>query len=216
MPDRPILFSAPMVRAILRECQMAGSGKTETRRIIRPRGRAPSLFDGSWSDGYALDPGNASWRARDVRFAAGDRLWVRETIVRSGGMVQYEANRRTSLQHLWPAGWKRDRRSSIHMPRAFSRLTLYVEEVRVERLHAIDEAGAVREGIAPFLDSSAYISPKHSDGRTRLGDNAYTMYRDLWNDLHGPGAWDANPWVAVVRFRPRLANIAAAPAALAA
>ncbi len=73
MPDRPILFSAPMIRALL-----AGT-KTQTRRVIKPRGHAPSLFDGTWSDSYVLAPGNQSWRDRDVPVKPGDRLWVRET-----------------------------------------------------------------------------------------------------------------------------------------
>jgi len=76
--DRPILFSAPMVQALLREASMEGTGKTQTRRVIKPRGRL-SLFDGTWTDDYVMDPGNAEWRARSVPFAVDDRLWVKET-----------------------------------------------------------------------------------------------------------------------------------------
>ena len=78
--ERPILFSGPMVRALL------DGRKTQTRRVVKPR-RHASLFaledDGSpvWSDSYIMDPGNAEWRMRDNPYGKpGDRLWVRETV----------------------------------------------------------------------------------------------------------------------------------------
>jgi hypothetical protein len=78
--ERPILFTGPMVRALL------DGRKTQTRRAVKPRGRC-SLFDvepdGSpvWTDSYILDPGNAEWRMRDNRYGVpGDLLWVRENV----------------------------------------------------------------------------------------------------------------------------------------
>lgn len=75
MTDRPILFSAPMVRALL-----AGT-KTQTRRTIstKPGKRRPNLFDGTWADDYVRDPGNEDWRQDSLRIKQGDRLWVRES-----------------------------------------------------------------------------------------------------------------------------------------
>ena len=89
MADRPILFSAPMVQALLREARQPGTGKTQTRRIIKPRGRL-SLFDGTWTDDYVMDPGNAEWRARSIPFAMGDRLWVKETWQVARETLDYE------------------------------------------------------------------------------------------------------------------------------
>ena len=67
---------------------------------------------------------------------------------------------------------------AIHMPRWASRLTLEVVSVRVERLHDIDEADALREGVA-----------------------ARYQFVDLWGAINGDGAWDANPWVWRVEFK---------------
>lgn len=73
MADKGIIFSAPMVRALL------DGTKTQTRRLAKPRSTIrPSLLDGSWADSYVLDPGNAEWLARDLPYAPGDRLYVRE------------------------------------------------------------------------------------------------------------------------------------------
>lgn len=92
-------------------------------------------------------------------------------------------------------------RSPIHMPRWASRITLEITDVRVQRLQSISEEDAVAEGIEPFRSSGFYKSPAHSDGKWRAGDNAYLMFRDLWSDIYGPDAWDANPWVAALSFR---------------
>lgn len=137
----------------------------------------------------------------------GDRLWVKETWrayvdgwksgaeYRAGGerknvtnfyVVDWVADSDT-YANLCFSGGDRDPhhslkwRPSIFMPRWASRLTLDVESVRVERLHAIDDAGARREGVA---DREAY--------------------RALWTTINGatgPKSWDGNPWVWVVGFR---------------
>jgi hypothetical protein len=170
MKERPILFSSPMVRAILE------GRKTQTRRIVKPRGRN-SLFDvdengaPQWSDSYILDPGNAEWRMRDNPFGVpGDRLWVRETWAchyatddqRPGDIdpvlwsVRYAAD-----GHIRPAGSDCSEalpeqftktRPSIFMPRWASRITLEITEVRVERLNDCSEADALAEGVPHGFD----------------------------------------------------------------
>lgn len=183
MKERPILMSAPMVRAIL-------SGmKTQTRRTAKPR-RNPSLLDGSWADSYVLDPGNAEWLMRDNQYGQpGERLWVREawhTV--DGDHVFYRAD----YAHD-PAGdrehgirWK----PSIHMPRAFSRILLEIVAVRVERLQDISAEDAIAEGISISI----------TQGFTDI--NVFrAAYRDLWESINGSGSWAANPWVWVVEFR---------------
>jgi len=82
----------------------------------------------------------------------------------------------------------------MHMPRAFSRMTLMVTSVRVERLQDITLAGVQAEGIV--------TDPKGMDAR-----DALPAWIALWDSLHGPGAWDSNPEVKVVAFITLVTNI---------
>ena len=224
MTDRPIIFSAPMVRALL------DGRKTQTRRVLGNsgpgRGRS-NIFSAQigWSDSYVLDPGNANWRDRDTPYAPGDRLWVRE-----GGELLHDADDWNGVDRWHVAGWRyadgtlkefRDfgaplsewvgdcspqKRSPIFMPRWASRLTLLVTDVRVQRLQEISDRDALAEGVEgspinemhwkDYTDPKCWIlgSPKHG-------------YRTLWNSIHGPDAWDANPWVAAISFETRRCNI---------
>ena len=90
-------------------------------------------------------------------------------------------------------GWK----PSIHMPRHLSRILLEVIAVSVERLQDISEADAQAEGIerAGECNWRDYLD----DGNDFTG--ARYSYRSLWEQIHGPGSWDANPWVWVVEFK---------------
>lgn len=190
MKERPILFSAPMVRAIL------DGRKTQTRRVANPR-KHPSLLDGSWSDNYVLDACNFEWLMRDCPYGQpGDRLWVRETFqpiypqdpLYNGGKpicYDYAATYRHGDRLGDSIGEKRKWKPSIHMPRLASRITLEVTGVRVERLNDISGSDAVAEGV-----------------RSRLPDNgiAVAEYRDLWQSINGAGSWNANPWVWVIEF----------------
>ncbi len=100
------------------------------------------------------------------------------------------------------------KRASIHMPRRASRLTLEVTGVKVERLQDISEVDAIAEGVAQ-------IAPPDKDGGRHFGvvpglfdrPTAAKAYATLWDAINGPGAWDANPWVAAVTFCPHLLNI---------
>jgi hypothetical protein len=78
-------------------------------------------------------------------------------------------------------------RSPIFMPRWASRITLEITGVRVERLQQISDADALAEGC--------------STADMRNGDSLASVYTRLWESIHGPGSWDANPWVWVVEFR---------------
>jgi hypothetical protein len=129
----------------------------------------------------------------------GDRLWVRETfaIVPRTAYAASEGVQQTLRRDddhdaaIYRAGWERSNgglrwRPSIHMPRWASRITLEVTGVRVERLQDISEADARSEGI-----SRADCPDWH----------ATTDYRALWESIHGPGSWAANPRVWVAEFR---------------
>ena len=181
--DRPIIFSSPMVRALL------DGRKTQTRRALNPQPETlPNGFAGS-----------------RLPYAFGDRLWVREAIdkVSEPGDVfyraDYEAAHGNSGQGL---GWK----SSIHMPRWASRITLTVTEVRVQRLQEISEADAVAEGIF-HRPSDFYPQGVWTHGGDEGWHTPEAAYRHLWNSLHGPDAWDENPWVVAITFTTERRNI---------
>ena len=205
MTDRPILFSAPMIRAILREVSAPGTGKTQTRRVLKPRPRRTIFFDAKTA---GLE------QFREPAYRAGDRLWVREAI----SYDRLDVDRDGILPPwYWADGnpdagdWTRPK-PSIHMPRWASRLTLHVTDVRVQRLQEISEADARAEGIEP-----REIRPVHDIGQpaetwwfgTENGRaSAKSAFRDLWDSLNAERApWPSNPWVVAITFRPVLGNI---------
>lgn len=226
MADLPILFSAPMVRALI-----AGT-KTQTRRIVKPQ---PTASGSVKLGDDKIDA--AEWQIREGRFIkvnVGDRFWVRETLKAdkmeniltgerdTNATVAYyaaddaEVLEKNGFNVAW--GWKRPSVPSIHMPRAVSRITLIVEDVKVERLQDISEADAIAEGIEPVYD-------ERSPGKTFWKD--YECYPDkiphahavvpfvlpsrsycsLWEEINGHGSWIDNPWVAAYTFRRIMGNI---------
>lgn len=203
MADRPILFSAPMVRALL-----AGS-KTQTRRPlkIQPLDILPMQGDAAGREWVALmtrDPEPKGTVLRCRYGVPGDRLYVRETWQAVNGndrarhIVTHPAPDRGWIEY---AATPRDDepaykwRPSIHMPRWASRITLDVTGIRVERLQDISEADAIAEGVNVHSDH-------HGKPRTSIY-SPVQAYRDLWESINGEGSWDANPWVWVVEF-PRV------------
>ncbi|MFA5943227.1 MAG: hypothetical protein WC876_02035 [Candidatus Thermoplasmatota archaeon] len=191
MKERPILFSAPMVRAILE------GRKTQTRRIVKPQPppEVGAVFLDECSEGLCCvgyrGPGQTEWVSggwqptcpygEDGRSADGEpatRLWVRETWAEIGPGIIYRASDEDhNPGQLW--------RPSIFMRRAASRIDLEVTGIRVERLQAISEADAKAEGV----DSMPALPARHA-------------FANLWNAINGKRAsWDSNPWVWVVEFR---------------
>ena len=192
MTERPIIFSAPMVRAIL-----AGT-KTQTRRVVnlKPWHQIEERDDGTpWLWMYDDDRATDHWVPCPYG-QLGDRLWVREAIdALCGCDAAYVADgkRLVDAHHdgwdVWRDGRNLPYRTirSIHMPRWASRITLEITGVRVERLQDISETDTVAEGIP-----AGEVSPD---------DAGRFAYRLLWESLHGLGSWDANPWVWVVEFK---------------
>jgi len=192
MRERPILFSAPMVRAIL-----AGA-KTQTRRLVKPN---PHKVDGGvpFADAPAwahAEPGSAVMRCPyGVR---GDRLYAREAwaaphaydhlpprLIPQDARIHYAANEdRGGL--LWRPG--------IHMPRWASRITLEVTGVRVEELQEISYEDAKAEG-AEFWRNDGTLTELPPCSAHRY------EFEDLWTSIHGADSWNANPWVWVVSFQ---------------
>lgn len=127
--ERPILFSALMVRAIL------DGRKTQTRRVITPD---PSVL-GHWKNW--TEDRTDHW-LRMSPWQAGGKLWVRETFFDGGKDFTYAQFAADGI--IFSRDWKK--RPSIHMPRRLSRITLEITEVRVQRLQEITEADSRAEG----------------------------------------------------------------------
>lgn len=206
--ERPILFSGPMVRAILE------GRKTQTRRIVKPQ---PVPQFGGWiGEAYVSAERNGvlfkEWGegghqpmrwSEDAGYVncpygkPGDRLWVRETWMPG---TQDTAIYRAAYSNGHEArGWK----PSIHMPRWASRITLEVVSVRVERLQWISEADARDEGCVIPENRIVPGTPFEyiTRGQGQFVKGIYGVYAELWETINGSGSWDANPWVWVVEFR---------------
>ena len=205
MTERPILFSGPMVRAIL------DGRKTVTRRLVKDAagafwdhpGYLPTVVDGRvrWhcvDTGAEVGPGSPM--PTSPYGVPGDRLWVKETFAervdidgkdpaqraRAKHYLMFKANgddpRDPDNFHTW-GRW----RSPRYMPRWASRLTLDVVSVRVERLQAITEEDASREGVAAAL---------------LIGVTHRQAFADLWDSLNAKRApWASDPWVWRIEFR---------------
>jgi hypothetical protein len=199
--DRPIIFSAPMVRALL------DGRKSQTRRVLKPQ---PDLTDADrvrcveWKG--AIYSGNTR-----IPYAPGDRLYVREAMHWTDNL-RFVADDAVVDFDRMPEGFTAGRPhvSGMFMPRWASRITVTVTEVRVQRLQEISEADAGAEGIEQAR-SGRFYDPTVSRGTAaHLGGmhlSARSAYASLWNSLHGPDAWDANPWVVAVSFTVRKGNI---------
>lgn len=185
MKERPIIFSGPMVKAILE------GRKTQTRRVVKQPNR---------KDGAQLLP--ELLKEIGVGSACpfgeiGDHLWVRETWasaptrnktkpsnLKKGELIEYRATYPNDSHFAW--------RPSIHMPRAFSRLTLEVIKVRVERVQDISRNDICAEiGALPDYEGQPY--------RRDLTQ----LWIDLWDSINAKRGygWSVNPWVWVIEFK---------------
>lgn len=206
--ERPILFSAAMVRAIL------DGPKTQTRRVMKPQ---PTTFAHA-HPAVQSEVIRAHERKHRCPYGQpGDRLWVREAhaivprtaYAHSDGVVQALRPDDNHDAAVYREGWERSApgrwRPSIHMPRWASRITLEITDVRVQRLQEVSENDAMAEGVqlgaAPedytgddVLDSDCgYFTPRSC----REG------FRSLWNTLNAERGygWDVNPWVWALTFK---------------
>lgn len=116
----------------------------------------------------------------------GEDLWVKETLRTHAhfGFPLSKTPQESDLQgRIWSYaadrvdGWTGSVRS-VHMPRWASRVTLSLEDVRVERLQSISEKDALAEGLG---------------GRD--------VFAFLWDSRYGLGSWQKNPWVWVLEFK---------------
>ncbi len=193
--SRPMLYSGPMVRAIL------DGKKTKTRRIASLHLPWNDTYPMSWawSDRKQLfEPvGSVSpWGVKCPYGLVGDRLWVRETWQSLAAMNQCHPSddqyvyRATDPDWDIMEGWKW--RQSIFMPRAACRINLRIESINVERLQAITDEEIVCEGFRGIGEGVGELDGKFSTLRG--------LFSGLWNKINGPGSWEANPFVWFVGF----------------
>lgn len=229
MTDRPIVFSAPMVRALIE------GRKSQTRRLAwRDKKHFEGFPVGTVTD---IERVPTSWQ----RVRSGDRLWVREhwTFInmleergRYEACIGYDAdgpelpNRpiiritRADYERLWNRkrdNWTKRKNPSIHMPRWASRITLTVTEVRRQRLSDITDADALAEGIVEVqseLNGTPYrrylvpgVEHRLKEFPELSRETAREMYAAFWDTLHGSGEWLKDPEVVAISFRAALGNI---------
>jgi hypothetical protein len=197
MKDIPIIFSAPMV------CALLSGQKTMTRRL--------SYF-GRWTmrgSNVESAPIPSMW----AKVQPGDRLWVRENF--SGPWAQSRQlgprfwSRSTPIWY-WADGdpqegdWCKPR-PSIHLPRQFSRLTLTITSVKTERLQNITEADARAEGAGVEFRKSIRVGDVGEDYFIPVSHRG--GFANLWSSLNGSGSWEANPEVVALSFQVSKINI---------
>lgn len=223
MKERPILFSGPMVRAIL------DGRKTQTRRIVKPDKESAAFMHGAaeileWrernGEWYGLSGWNTVANCVCPYGSIGDRLWVREAwaslTVNNQIDYLYRADHHTGLEKKnGDQKWK----PSIHMPRVASRLSLEIVRIRIERLRSIQEKDAIAEGcpecltcaersgkwgrgaIDDPLSLSAGGRPYQICAGECRGLTATEWFAALWAQINGVDSWDANPFVWVIEFK---------------
>jgi hypothetical protein len=208
---RPILFSGPMVRAIL------NGRKTQTRRVVkwplrfRSDGTKRRIY--SERDISEMNERLVTWTRHPLfQFCpfgqVGDRLWVRETWAPHADVPReaiYRCDRGGDYQDTVTDGFRW--RPSIHMPRWASRITLEITGIRVERVQDITEEDAKKEGVESVKYGSVWFwkayghNPIPGGGELVATRDAKRSFQTLWTSINGPGSWGLNPWVWVVEFR---------------
>lgn len=215
MADRPILFSGPMVRAIIE------GRKTQTRRVLKSQPEYRGGF------GCEHDPEEWGWADENgdhisvldvAPYRKGNRLYVREAWqALSFGDYEPTIHRPYDLRYAATdplADCDADVRGypwrpSIHMPRGASRLTLIVTDVRVQRLQEISEDDAVAEGTRQDrVGAGTFIGREGPRNLVTPWPTAREAFADLWDSLAKPGAtWADNPWVVAITFDTHHCNI---------
>jgi hypothetical protein len=217
MNQRPILFSTPMVQAILE------GRKTQTRRT-----KGLEFINESYS----------IWRYRDVNSDGlhlmssnhgafngikcpygqrGDVLWVRETFLwvlldhahdllegsRERNQYVYKASIHSDWMEYAKEKYGYKWKPSIHMPKEACRIFLRITNVRVEQLHIISRQDAIAEGIERI--PSVHWWKNYLEKPLPGTSNPFFSFKTLWQSINGEQSWNDNPWVWVIEFE-RVAN----------
>lgn len=182
---KPIIFSTPMVQAILE------GRKSMTRRVIKDKDITNNFdidVDGS---AYAyINPatGDSCPPTAIAKYQVGDILWVRETWGKDeNGEYAYRTNYGTTEDDSFPPSvfkW----RPPIFMPKEAARIFLKVTNVRVERLQDITEEEAIKEGAKAYGPNNC------------SGTSARIAFAEIWDKTTTEHEWRTNPWVWVIEF----------------
>lgn len=199
---RPILFSGPMVRALL-----AGT-KTQTRRVVKG---VPL----EWLDDAGFTPEFVADRDNGLcpYGAPGDLLYVREAWSADWSWRDEKPVDIIPAAPIWywadgnpTAGdWTRPK-PSIHQPRWASRLTLEITNVRIQRLLDCAEADAIAEGLQ-VKDQAWLPQYRGADDLPWRSEFPRDAYFDLWDHINGKGAAEADPWIWAVSFKVHEQNV---------
>lgn len=203
---KPILFSTPMVQAIL------DGSKTQTRRVVKPQPvdfvNDPHYdiqipYKGNMVNGIPLGKqvGGLSPAIKCPYGQPGDILWVRETWQQRSEKAQLmgfdKYIHKAGWKYCTDGGWK----PSIHMPKEACRLFLRMKSARVERLQDMSEKDARAEGVKKtYSEASQMIFYKDYLNPDCEWRSPIYSFQSLWESINGAESWDANPWVWVVEF----------------
>lgn len=201
MKERPILFNAEMVKAIL------SGRKTQTRRVMKRQPEPSKTRDGDFwfscdkmqtmvhvsefiPGNSAIPDGHEFVSACCPIGAVGNQLWVRETFASGADFGESDVG---FFYRATDPGWDDNDtgarwRPSIHMPRAASRIDLLITGVRVERLNSLTIADAKAEG---------YPAEREIDGGST---DPWLWFRDIWDGIYPDNTFKVNPWVWVIEF----------------
>ena len=209
--ERPILFSTPMVRAILE------GRKTMTRRCVTNLSELEEVLDiGGYYFTYRDNTKGFQRIAHETVLSkcpqgkVGDRLWVKETWQHSNSpndplnencAIFYRADYWDDPHGMDGEKSKQGRyrkwKSSLFMPRSASRILLEITNVKIEQLQSIIPEECLKEGVE---------YERHYEGLGNPCDEVRMIHAfiELWDSISGKDktkCWDANPWVWVIEFR---------------
>jgi hypothetical protein len=242
--ERPILFSGAMVWALLREVNPKTQTRRVIKPPSWWEGHkiTGTVPHGRYSRYQDILSSRAGVRQLFCPYGSpGDRLWVKETFTlgdtfsvegadsawvdvhyRADGQRQrcpvaqpLAAECRQWCERMEVIGNGSNWKPSIFMRREFSRLTLEITAVRVERLQDISTHDAEAEGVQypvataeghpgkviPLIPISDRTKMKFWPKEMTHDSLMRATYAALWESINGPGSWAKNPWVWVIEFK---------------
>ncbi|WP_417844803.1 hypothetical protein [Thalassospira sp.] len=242
MKTKPIPFKPEMVQAII------GGRKTQTRRHLKLLGHKNITdFGPSTTKGYDWHFRDNAMRWHDIKHAdllkrcpygqPGDMLWVREAWkackqmdhIKPSMLGKHEPRLYLADDHLFEPACMMvtagKYRPPMFMPRAYSRITLKITNIRVQRVQDTSPLDAVAEGITEQMtartarnegmawgevpdgtpDDAIYWLADYSATLPEDADRAMTLdpcesFKGLWQAVNGPESWNANPFVWAISF----------------